>query len=197
MAREFGPRTNRVYTALRECILDGELRPGDKLPRYLELAAQFGVAPMTVRQVLARLEEEGLVVRRLGRGTFVRESSRPAVLIVDDDVGVRAVLSEYVGRSGYRVIAAADPAEALRQLERDPSVALVLAEVRIPTAPLGAAFIRTVRRRWPRIPLAAVTACPSDLAELLNSPECPVLILPKPIRERQVEEVLRLTLVRR
>src|SRR6266536_3825407 len=98
MVREFGPRTHRVYAALRERILGGELRPDDKLPRYLELAAQFGVAPMTVRQVLARLEAEGLVVRRLGRGTFVQEPSRPAVLIVDDEPAARAVLSEYVSR---------------------------------------------------------------------------------------------------
>ena len=197
MVREFGPRTNRVYTALRERILGGELQPGDKLPRYLELAAQFGVAPMTVRQVLARLEEEGLVVRRLGRGTFVQEPSRPAVLIVDDDSAVRAVLADYVGRSGYRAIAVGDPAEALGQLERDPAVALVLAGVRMPTVPLGTAFIRAVRRRWPDLPLAALTACPGDLAELHGSPECPVLILPKPIRESQVEEVLRLALVPR
>src|SRR6059058_5885376 len=107
MSRQLGPRTHRVYAALRERILGGELQPGDKLPRYLELAAQFGVAPMTVRQVLARLEEEGLVVRRLGRGTFVQEPSRPAVLLVEDDSAVRAILAEYIGRSGYRAIAAA------------------------------------------------------------------------------------------
>jgi len=119
------------------------------------------------------------------------------VVIVDDDPAARAVLFEYVGRSGFRAIAAGDPAEALGQLERDPAVALVLANVRMPTAPLGTAFIRTVRRRWPQVQLAAVTACPGDLAELHGSPECPVLILPKPIRESQVEEVLRLALVRR
>src|SRR5919202_49185 len=85
MRHPFGPRTQRVYVALRERILHGGLMPGMQIPSHLELAAEFGVAPMTVRQVLGRLEEEGLVVRRPGRGTFVRESAKPAVLVVEDD----------------------------------------------------------------------------------------------------------------
>ena len=68
MIRRFGPRSNRIYAALRERILDGELQPGAQLPRYLELASEFGVAPMTIRQVLERLEADGLVLRRPGRG---------------------------------------------------------------------------------------------------------------------------------
>jgi CheY-like chemotaxis protein len=193
----FGPRTGRVYVALRGRILEGELRPGDKLPRYLDLAVQFGVAPMTIRQVLARLEKEGLVVRRLGRGTFVREASRPAVLIVDDDRGVRAVLSEYVERAGCRAIAAGDAAEALRQLEGDHDIALVLADVRAVAAKNGLAFTRTVRQRRPDLPVAALIAAPEDLAGVYGTPEWPVLTVPKPVRERHVDEVLRLALVKR
>src|SRR3712207_8185736 len=41
----------------------GELPPGTKLPAHTELAQQFGVAPLTMRQVLARLEARGLVSR--------------------------------------------------------------------------------------------------------------------------------------
>src|SRR3712207_2646019 len=101
VSQRFGPRTNRVYTALREQILRGEPEPGEQLPRYPELAAEFGVAPMTVRQVLGHLEEEGLVLRRPGRGTFVRKSSKPAVLLVEADPVRRAVLCEDLERAGY------------------------------------------------------------------------------------------------
>ena len=58
----------------------------------------------------------------------------------------------------------------------------------------GAAFIRATRRRCPELPLAVMIACPSELAALVGTPECPVLVLSTPIRASQVEEVLRLAL---
>lgn len=73
MNSELGPRSRRVYDALRSRILHGDLPPGSQLPPHLRLAVEFDVAPMTVRQVLGRLEDEGLVSRELGRGTFVRQ----------------------------------------------------------------------------------------------------------------------------
>ena len=190
----FGPRTHRVYVGLRERILRGELVPGAKLPPHLELAAEFGVAPMTVRQVLGRLEEEGLVSRQPGRGTYVRVPTEPVVLVVDDEPLARAVLCDHVDRAGYRAIAASGPAEGLAVLEAGEPIALVLSDVRLPIAPVGAAFIRAIRRRWPGLSIAALTSHPEDLADLHGTAECPVLILPKPFRERQVQEVLRLAL---
>jgi CheY-like chemotaxis protein len=89
-------------------------------------------------------------------------------------------------------------------LERDPSIALVISDVRMPPTgdvagftarpetAAGIGFIRTVRQRWPTLPLAAVTGYPDDLAELHGTPECPVLIVPKPFRASQIAEVLRL-----
>jgi GntR family transcriptional regulator len=79
-----GPRTRRVYTILRDNLLSGEFAPGAKLPSHTQLAVQFGVATLTVRHVLVHLEEEGLVSREHGRGTFARARFAPAVLIVED-----------------------------------------------------------------------------------------------------------------
>src|SRR3954468_8446140 len=62
---------------LREAIRRGELAPGDKLPAEAELIAHYHVARMTVRQAVAELRGEGLVVPEHGRGVFVR--SRPPV----------------------------------------------------------------------------------------------------------------------
>jgi CheY-like chemotaxis protein len=194
MIYALGPRALRVYEALRERIRSGELAPGAKLASHTELAAEFGVAPLTMRQVLSRLEEEGFVSREQGRGTFVQARAVPAVLIVDDELSPRAVLSDYVTRAGYRAIEATGPAEGLARLRDEPSIALVLSDVRMPDRPVGVEFIRQVRRKWPELPLAAVTAFPDDLAELQGTPECPVLIVPKPFRAAQVHEVLRLAL---
>src|ERR1044071_5253261 len=110
--RSFSPRAQSAYTSLRERILHGELLPGTKLPAHLELAGTFGIAPLTMRQVLAHLEQEGLVSREQGRGTFVRERTAPGVLIVEDDPDMRALLRLHVTGPGYRALLAADPAEA-------------------------------------------------------------------------------------
>lgn len=189
---QLGPRARRVYAALRDRILSGDLASGTKLPRQSELAADFGVAPMTLREVLARLEDEGLVSQEHGRGTFVRTPSIAAVLIIDDEDAMRDLLGQFVAQAGFRAIEATNHDQAIAAIEQDPSVVLVLADVRMPTAEIGTNLIRAIRRRWPDIPLAAVTAYPDDLSGLLGTPECPVMIVPKPFRPAQVEEALAL-----
>jgi DNA-binding transcriptional regulator YhcF (GntR family) len=58
---------------LRALISSGRLAPGDRMPSVRALAEWAEVNVNTVRAVYARLEEEGLVVTRHGRGTFVAE----------------------------------------------------------------------------------------------------------------------------
>jgi CheY-like chemotaxis protein len=190
----FGPRAQRVYVALRDRIARGELAAGAKLPPHIELAAEYGVAPLTMRQVLARLEADGRISREQGRGTFVRTHTPPAVLIVDDDPAPRALLEESVTRAGHRSITAPSAAEGLARLAVDPTIALVFSNVRLPDKESGREFIRAVRRRWPALPLVAVTGHPEDLDGLYGTPECPVLILPKPFWAHQIDETLRLAL---
>ena len=63
----------QVREALREQIESGLLNPGERLPSEEELAAQFGVSRMTVRQGVSDLTDEGLLYRRRGIGTFVTQ----------------------------------------------------------------------------------------------------------------------------
>ena len=79
---ELGPRSRRIYEVLAQRIRSGALAPGAQLPSHRELAADFSVAPMTVRQVLGMLESAGLVSRQAGRGTFVRPPGRLTLLVV-------------------------------------------------------------------------------------------------------------------
>lgn len=194
MIYNLGPRSLHIYQVLREQILRREFVPGTKLPPHTELAVQFGVAPLTMRQVLARLESDQLVLRRQGRGTFVCAPTLVAVLIVEDNPEMRALLRTHITQAGYRAIDAATPAEGLAALESDPAIALVFSDVRVPTTEEGVAFIRLVRRRWPTLPLAAVTGFPADLDSLHGTAECPILILPKPIWAHQIAETLALVL---
>lgn len=63
---------------LRALIATGRLTPGERLPSFRRLAEWAGVNLNTVRAVYEGLEEEGLVVSRQGRGTFVAEAIEPA-----------------------------------------------------------------------------------------------------------------------
>ena len=192
MIDNLGPVARRVYDALRARLAGGALAAGNRLPPYVALAAEFGVAPLTVRLVPARLEEEGRVSREPGRGTSVRAPAVPAVLVVDDEPAVLQVLAAFVEHGGARAVSAPGPEEALAALESEPQIALILSDVRMPAREDGIDFIRTARQRWPGVPLAAVTASPGDLDGLLDTPEGPVLVLPKPVRLAQILEVLRL-----
>jgi|GEM_PF-1149452 CheY-like chemotaxis protein len=187
-----GPLAQRIYETLLERV--SEASPGTRLPTLVDLVAEFDVAPMTIRQVLARLEEEAYIVREQGRGTFVRERIVPAVLIVDDEAAQRKLVAHHVSRLGHRALEAAGPAAGLAALAGEPGIALVLSDVRMPEREDGIGFIRAARQGWPDIPLAAITGYPDDLAPLRGTPHCPVLILQKPVWAHDIEEVLRLAL---
>jgi GntR family transcriptional regulator len=75
---------SRVTSSLRERILSGDLRPQAQLPTERELSEQYGVSRITVRRALEILEEEHLITRRQGRGTFVSpQPSRKIPLYID------------------------------------------------------------------------------------------------------------------
>lgn len=66
--------------SLRGAIVEGEWAPGERLPAESALAASNQVSVMTMRQALSALQQEGLVVRHQGRGTFVANMRRRAQL---------------------------------------------------------------------------------------------------------------------
>jgi GntR family transcriptional regulator/MocR family aminotransferase len=63
--------TRQIYRQLRERILDGQLKPGDRLPASRELAEELAVARKTVTNVYDLLLSEGFLESRVGSGTFV------------------------------------------------------------------------------------------------------------------------------
>jgi GntR family transcriptional regulator len=67
------PRYLRIYAGLRDGVASGRLPLGSILPSQRELASQFGVSIMTVRQALQLLADEGLVEARHGSGTYVAD----------------------------------------------------------------------------------------------------------------------------
>jgi GntR family transcriptional regulator len=74
-------RYGALAAALRQRVVDGEWPPGTALPAETSLAAQHGVALGTLRRALELLAEQGLIERRHGRGTFVRDGLSGAPML--------------------------------------------------------------------------------------------------------------------
>jgi GntR family transcriptional regulator len=71
------PLYEQLIGIIRQEIISGRLSPGDLLPSESEFCERYGISRSTVRQALAALEEEGLVVKRRGKGSFV---ARPKIV---------------------------------------------------------------------------------------------------------------------
>lgn len=63
-----------IEQQLEFLILEGTLRPGEKLPPERELAKQFDVSRPSLREAIQSLEGKGLLLRRQGGGTFVQSN---------------------------------------------------------------------------------------------------------------------------
>ena len=61
----------QIHNQLRSNIEEGKWQVGQKIPAERELATEFGVSRMTLRQAIQTLVDEGVLERRVGSGTFV------------------------------------------------------------------------------------------------------------------------------
>lgn len=73
-----------IYGEVREAIVNGAFPAGSRLPTERELAIRFRAARNTVRKTMGRLAAEGLVVRHVGRGTFVSDNAKAAHVPEDE-----------------------------------------------------------------------------------------------------------------
>jgi DNA-binding FadR family transcriptional regulator len=74
-----------VIVQIRRAIMSGQYRPGDRLPTEREMAQQFGVSRVTVRDALRALEANGLVRVKVGGqgGPYV---SAPDISLLSDSI---------------------------------------------------------------------------------------------------------------
>jgi len=73
-----------IYRQLRDrvvaMILEGVLKEGDPLPSVRAVAAEFRLNPLTVLKGYQQLVDEQLVEKKRGRGMFVNEGARKALM---------------------------------------------------------------------------------------------------------------------
>ena len=68
-----------AYEKILESIVEGRFPQNSRLPAEDTLAGQFGVSRPVVREALARLRDDGLVVSRRGSGSFVVGKPAPVI----------------------------------------------------------------------------------------------------------------------
>ena len=113
---------DQLYDQIFALVMDGEFAQGTKLPTELELAERFAVSRTVVREALARLRDDGIVVSRQGAGTFVERRPDSAILRFAPLGSIADVQRCYEFRIALEGEAAAcaalrrDP-EALRRME--------------------------------------------------------------------------------
>jgi len=120
------PLYYQLGTLLRDQILSGRYAPGEQLPTETDLVADYGVSRITVRQALKALEEQSLVRREAGRGTFVTdELPIPKTLQMNgslDDLISMGIATSVKLLDLREVVATREDAEAFAVPEGSPIV---------------------------------------------------------------------------
>jgi GntR family transcriptional regulator len=112
------PLYAQIKQLLRQRILDGTYQPHQQMPSEAEMMASFGVSRITVRQALSDLQNEGLIFRLHGKGSFV---SKPKAF---QDLGRLQGFGEAMREHGYESY---NRLVSLRAVTPSPTVAERLA----------------------------------------------------------------------
>ena len=103
------PLRDVVFNTLREAILKGDLKPGERLME-LQLASKLGVSRTPIREAIRMLEQEGLAVTTPRKGA---EVAKMTLKDIEDVLEIRDALDELAVRIACQKISD----EQLKQLE--------------------------------------------------------------------------------
>lgn len=118
------------------------------------------------------------------------------IYLVDDDDGSRTAMAKALGRVGYRMEPFPSADEALEALREDPSVNMVISDVRMPGMN-GYELLRHVRSERPDLPFILVTAF-ADVEDAVSAlQEGADDYLTKPVRMQELRQRVQLHLERR
>lgn len=125
-------RSARIYQHIFEIIVGGEFAVNARLPSETELAMRFGASRPVVREALARLRDDGVIVSRQGSGSYVKRRPDVAVLRLSTGGSIDDIQRCFEFRYGLEGSAAALAAERWEDAD--------LSEIRAAYAALEAAI---------------------------------------------------------
>lgn len=117
-----------LYVQARDALMlrirTGAWKPGQLIPNEFEIAAELAVSQGTARKALDQMAQDGLLVRRQGRGTFVAKHTPQNVMFrffnIADERG-RQIQPESDGARAYHGEASAEDA-AMLQIQKGAQV---------------------------------------------------------------------------
>ncbi|UEX76563.1 PAS domain S-box protein [Sediminicurvatus halobius] len=121
----------------------------------------------------------------------VEPASGEIVLLVEDDALVREHVENVLRGLGYDVRTAADGAEALATLQREPAVDLLFTDVVMPGGLSGPELARAVRERRPELPVLFTSGYTQQAVMRDGRLESGVRMLQKPYRRAELAAKLR------
>lgn len=65
----------QIINSIKADIINGKLKPGDKLPSIREMAINYKVNPNTLQRVYQELERDNITYTQRGTGSFIKEDS--------------------------------------------------------------------------------------------------------------------------
>ena len=173
-------RYRAVAAELKDQVIPGVYKPGERFPRQHDLAAQHHVAFATLKKALDILEKDGFVVRRIGRGTYAAlpESSQPIALVIDNDEAILKLFTDVLGTGGWDCVTAKSGAAALNHLQQS-QFDLVFLDLMMP-AMNGAVAFREIRKLDKDVPVVIITGHPDSklMSEALQTG--PFAVMKKP-----------------
>src|SRR3954447_3767638 len=118
-ARSNVPPYVQLVEQVRQALLNGTLRPGDRLPTVKEVVSSLAINPNTVLKAYRDLEREGLVEGRQGVGTVVlRRADAPSP---SDQAALRRSLANWITRAQEAGLADGDIESMVRTVLRTAS----------------------------------------------------------------------------
>jgi two-component system cell cycle sensor histidine kinase/response regulator CckA len=139
-------------------------------------------------------------VTRQPRAWLAPESDRTglapgacSVLVVDDDRGVRRLTARMLRTEGYSVLEAESAAEALRALETDPDIRLLVTDIVMPEMD-GLALADRALAKLPHLRVMLMTGHAPELTAQLDLRQSPLPVLLKPFTAEQLLGKVRDTL---
>lgn len=128
---------DRLNSIISGQILSGERVAGSRLPTETQLAEDYGVSRTVVREAIARLRSDGLVVTRQGLGAFVAESLQAMPFRIRADGGAphqfaRELFELRLGMETEAAAFAAERASPAQVAEIGHALDAMVAQLRVP-----------------------------------------------------------------
>ena len=145
----------------------------------------------TVTLYLPRAGEAAPNAKKVNESNSLPRGRGEAILLIEDDPNVRALMEKMVTGLGYSVIGASDAAGARAVLNSNEKIDLVLSDVVLPGGTSGPEFAKEARAQFPDLGVIFMSGYPAEAAEHNEFSDVGRILLNKPFQRQQLATVLR------